>query len=263
MNRLPTGMYLPGSSVIHKLDGRVKLLSLILVIAAVLLVDSLLGYSIMLVFTAVLILLSGISLNTALNSVNRLYWFFILILLMNTVFYNPENAWVSFWIFNPSLAGLMQGIDVVLRVFLVLVISNVLTSTTAPMEITNALERLMSPLSFIGIPTEQIAMILSVAIQFIPTLSEETDMIRKAQMARGARFDSKKLTEKAEAVMPLVIPIFFAAFKRADELSLAMEARGYRTAAGRTRKKYTPLQAPDVVALVIVLGLCILQIVIR
>jgi energy-coupling factor transport system permease protein len=256
-------MYLPGNSTIHQLDGRVKLLALILIIVAVLCVDSLLGYGIMLIFTAALIFLSGISLGTALNSVNRMYWFFILILLMNTCFYSPDNAWVSFWIFNPSLSGLMQGVDVVLRVFLVLVISNVLTSTTAPIEITNALESLMSPLKWIGIPTEQIAMILSIAIQFIPTLSEETDMIRKAQMARGARFDSNKLTEKAEAVLPLVIPIFFAAFKRADELSLAMEARGYRTAADRTKKKFAPLQVGDYGTLAIVVGICVLQIVIR
>lgn len=262
MNRLPTGMFLPGNSIIHRLDSRVKLLALFIIVAAVLCVDTLIGYGLMVAFTAVVILLSGISLRTALNSVNRMTWFFILILLMNTCFYSPENAWFSFWIFTPSLAGLMQGIDVVLRVFLVLVISNVLTSTTSPMEITAALENLISPLRVIGIPTEQIAMILSIAIQFIPILSAEAETIRKAQMARGARFDSGKLMEKAEAVLPLVIPIFFAAFKRADELSLAMEARGYRTAKGRTKKKFNPLQLQDYSALVIVTAICALQIMI-
>lgn len=262
MNHLPTGMFLPGDSVIHAMDSRVKLFGLFVTVVAVLYVDSLVGYGIMLVFTAVIILLSGISLRTALNSVNKLYWFFILILLLNTVFYSPEGAWFSFWIFNPSPAGLLQGIDVVLRVFLVLVVSNVLTSTTAPMEITNALEFLISPLKLIGIPTEQIAMILSIAIQFIPTLSEETDTIRKAQMSRGARFDSPKITEKAEAVLPLVIPIFFTAFKRADELSLAMEARGYRTAAGRTKKKFAPLRIQDYGSLVVVIAICALQIIV-
>lgn len=260
MSALPTGMFLPGDSLIHRLDSRVKLMALFIAIAAVLCVNSLIGYGFMIVFAAVTILLSGISLRTALSSVDRMYWFFVLILLMNTCFYSPEGAWFSFWLFNPSLAGLMQGIDVVMRVFLVLVISNVLTSATAPIEITNALESLMSPLKLVGIPTEEIAMILSVAIQFIPTLSEETDMIRKAQMARGARFDSPKLVEKAEAVLPLVVPIFFAAFKRADELSLAMEARGYRTAADRTKKKFTPLRFQDYVALAIVILICGLQI---
>ncbi len=260
MNRLPTGMYLPGNSVIHRLDSRIKLLALFIIIGAVLLVNSLAGYGIMAAFTAVVIILSGISLPTALNSANKLYWFFVVILLMNTGFYSPENAWFSFWIFNPSTTGLMQGIDVVLRVFLVLVISNVLTSATSPIEVTNALESLISPLKFFGIPTEQIAMILSIAIQFIPTLSKETDMICKAQMARGAKFDSPKITEKAQAVLPLVIPIFFAAFKRADELSLAMEARGYRTASGRTKREFDPLQLRDYCALAIVIVLCTVQI---
>ena len=262
MNHLPTGMFLPGNSIIHRLDSRVKLLALFISITAVLCVDTLIGYGVMVVFSAGVILLASMPLHTALNSANRMYWFFCLILLMNTCFYSPENAWFSFWIFMPSLAGLMQGIDVVLRVFLVLVFSNVLTSTTSPMKITAALESLISPWRFIGIPTEQIAMILSIAIQFIPTLSEESDTIRKAQMARGARFDSAKLREKAEAVLPLVIPIFFTAFKRADELSLAMEARGYRTAKGRTKKISKPLQFQDYSALVIVTTICALQIMI-
>ena len=125
MNHLPTGMFLPGDSFIHRLDSRVKLLALLISVVSVLFVDSLIGYGIMIVFTAVIIMLSGVPLGTALNSVNKMYWFFLLILLMNTCFYSPENAWVSYWIFNPSPAGLMQGIRVVLSVFLVLVISNV------------------------------------------------------------------------------------------------------------------------------------------
>jgi energy-coupling factor transport system permease protein len=263
MKHLPIGMYLPGDSVVHRLDSRIKLLVLIVTIVAILLVNSLVGYGIMLVFLFITILLARISFTTALSSVTNLYWFFLIIFLMNTFFYSQENTWVSFWIFTPSPIGLMQGIDVVLRVGLVLIISNVITSATAPIEITNALEYIISPLRYIRIPAEQIAMILSIAIQFIPTLYEEIDMIRKAQMARGARFDSPKLIEKATAILPLVVPIFFAAFKRADELSIAMEARGYRSAAGRTKKKYYPLQVHDFSALAITLFIGILQVMLR
>ncbi len=263
MNRLPTGMYLPGDSPIHRLDPRVKLLGLFISVTAIILVRSLIGYGVILAFLALTVALSGISLKIALNSVQRLSWFFLVIFLMNTFFYSPENAWFSWWIFTPSSAGLMQGVDVVLRVVFALVASNVITSSTAPMEITNALEALISPFKLVGIPAEQIAMILSIAIQFIPTFSEETEMIRKAQTARGARFDSKKLTEKAAAVLPLVVPIFLSAFKRADELSIAMEARGYRSASVRTRKKFAPLKADDYLALLIVIAICILQILIR
>lgn len=263
MNRLPTGMYLPGDSPIHRLDPRVKLLGLFISVTAIILVRPLIGYGVILAFLAFTVALSGLSIKIALNSVQRLSWFFLVIFLMNTFFYSPENTWFSWWIFKPSSAGLMQGIDVVLRVVFALVASNVITSSTAPMEITNALEALISPFKLVGIPAEQIAMILSIAIQFIPTFSEETDMIRKAQTARGARFDSKKLTEKAAAVLPLVVPIFLSAFKRADELSIAMEARGYRSASGRTREKFAPLKVDDYFALLIVIAICILQILIR
>ncbi|NLN69572.1 MAG: energy-coupling factor transporter transmembrane protein EcfT [Chloroflexi bacterium] len=263
MKSLPTGIFIPGDSPIHRLDSSIKLLALFITVVTIVLVNSFLGYVIMILFIMMIAMLSGISLPVALNATNKLYWFFIIILLMNTFFYSPEDAWFSFWVFTPSMTGFTYGLTVVLRVFLALVISNILTSTTPPMEITHALEHLISPFSYVGIPTGQIAMILSIAIQFIPTLAEETDTIRKAQMTRGARFDSKKITQKAEAVLPMVIPIFLAAFKRADELSVAMEARGYRGVSGRTKKSSRPLLVGDYGALLIVLLVCLLQIALR
>jgi energy-coupling factor transport system permease protein len=263
MNRLPIGIYIPGDTFIHRLDSRIKLLGLFITTAAILLVNSILGYSIMFAFILGIILLSGISMKTALNAINKLLLFFVIVLLMNTFFYSPEKPWFSFWIFTPSTLGLLYGIEIVLRLFLVLIASNILTSTTTPMETTHALESLISPFRYLGLPTGQIAMILSIAIQFIPTLSEETDAIRKTQMARGARFDSKKISEKAAAVLPMVVPIFLSAFKRADDLSVAMEARGYRGAKGRTQKKGTPLQRQDLGALGVIFFICLLQIVLR
>jgi len=263
VNRLPTGTFLPGISIVHRLDARVKLLALFIIITTILLINSILGYAMMVVFIALVIITSGIQFDTALNAVNRLYWFFLLIFLMNTLFYCPDQAWFSLWILTPSLTGMVYGMNVVLRVFLVLVVSNVVASTTAPMETTYALESLVSPLRYVGIPTGQIAMILSIAIQFIPTISEETETIRKAQTARGARFDSNKLTEKAAAILPLVIPIFFSAFKRADDLSVAMEARGYSGVSRRTTKRFSALQSHDYGVLVIVLLIFLLQVVIR
>jgi energy-coupling factor transport system permease protein len=254
-------MFLPGNSVIHRMDARVKLAALLIAVVAVVCTDTLIGYGVMILFTAVLVRLSGIGFSAAFGSVRRLGWFFAFILLMNTCFYGPDGAWFTFWIFSPSPAGLMQGLNVVLRVLLVLVLSNVMTAATAPLEITKALERLMSPLKYVGLPVEQIAMIISVAIQFIPTLFEETDMIRKAQTARGARFDSPKLSQKAAAVMPLAVPIFLSAFRRADELAEAMEARGYRGAKGRTKKKYASLKWTDYAALACVSVICAVQIV--
>lgn len=230
MSHLPTGMFQPGDSVIHKLHPTVKLIAFLAIVVMIVLNSSLLGYLVFVALITGMIFVAKIKVKTAFRSVHRLRWFFVIIFAMNFCFYGAEDAWVQFGIFAPSIAGIMQGIHVVARVFLVLVLSNILTLTTAPMALTKSIEQLLMPLRIIRIPTKQIAMILSVAIQFIPTLFEETDMIRKAQMARGARFDSHRLIDKAKAVLPLVVPIFLAAFKRADELSLAMEARGYQTA---------------------------------
>ncbi len=262
MMRLPTGMYQPGYSVIHSINAAVKIVCLMLLAAAIVATDTIPGYLAAITATAAIVYLAQVSAETALASVRRLSWFFVLIFLMNTCFYGPDDPWVSWWIFKPSLQGLVQGANIILRVVLILALSNILTTTTAPLRLTDGMERLLSPLRIVRIPTEQIAMIISVAIQFVPTIFEETDMIRKAQTARGARFDSRSYFEKAKAVMPLVIPIFLAAFKRADELSLAMEARGYRTDAVHIAKKHEKLGVEDWSALLVCTALCALEIVV-
>ncbi len=263
MNRLPAGLYQPGDSVVHRLDAAAKLLCLLLLLAAVVNTAAPAGYGVWVLLLALLIRLARIPPRTALASAAGLGWFFLLILLMNLCFYAPEQAWVSVWIFRPSSAGLLQGLRVAARVFLLLVMSNVLMVSTPPLALTGAFERLLSPLRFIGVPTELAAMILSVAIQFIPTLLEETDGIRKAQTARGARFDSPNLWEKGKAVLPLLAPVFVAAFQRADELSLAMEARGYRADIRRGRKKYPPFRACDWLALSLCAAAAVIFIIIR
>jgi len=262
MMRLPTGMYQPGYSVIHSINAAVKIVCLMLLAAAIVATDTIPGYLAAITATAAIVYLAQVSAETALASVRRLTWFFVLIFLMNTCFYGPDDPWVSWWRFKPSLQGLVQGANIILRVVLILALSNILTTTTAPLRLTDGMERLLSPLRIVRIPTEQIAMIISVAIQFVPTIFEETDMIRKAQTARGARFDSRSYFEKAKAVMPLVIPIFLAAFKRADELSLAMEARGYRTDAVHIAKKHEKLGVEDWSALLVCTALCALEIVV-
>ena len=256
MSRLPDGMYQPGTSLLHRMSPLIKILCLIILLAAVVSTSSIPGYIALTMLAVMLAYMAGLPLSTALSSVFRLKWFFLIILLMNTCFFSPENAWFRVWILMPSPDGLMQGVHVVVRVALLLVFSNILTVTTAPIAMTEVMEKLLSPLRILKIPTGQIAMILSVAIQFIPTLMEETDMIRKAQTARGARFDSRSLFEKAKAVLPLAVPIFLAAFKRADELSLAMEARGYRTDASVRGRKSEKLKKLDYVALVLCAAVC-------
>lgn len=233
MKTMPTGSYIEGNSLLHKMDPFLKLLCIFVLFAAVICSDTFAGYSLMMIAISILIKCSGIGYRNALRGVWHMRIFFIIILFMNALFFETDHAFFSFWIFHVSAEGLIQGLHVILRVALAMILGNLLMSTTSPLDITGAIESLMYPLKYIGVPIQEVAMILSVALQFIPTFAEEADMIRKAQTARGARFESKNLFEKAQSVIPLVIPIFVSAFRRADELSIAMEARGYH----RTKKK--------------------------
>lgn len=258
MRHVPTSMYYPGTSVIHRLNPIYKMICFIILIVSTILSRTPAEYFIAGGFTVLIMLLTRIPVVYLLGSVRRLYGFFIVIVAMNTFFYGSGEPWFSWWIFRPSYEGLLQGINVAIHVVILLIIGNILVLTTPPLSLTLAMEVLLSPLRFIKVPVDQIAMILSVAIQFIPTLFEETDEIRTAQTARGARFDSPKLFEKGKAVLPLFIPIFLSSFKRADELSLAMESRGYRVNHKRRRKKRDKPRQVDIISLLICACICVL-----
>lgn len=259
MRTLPTGQYIQGNSLLHRLDARVKILCVFILMVAVIGASSIWGYALALVTISVLILLSGLPIRCAVGSVRRMCLFLLVIFIMNALFFEQENALASWWIFHISQGGIKQGFSVVSNVVLILILGNLLTMTSLPTQVTTALESLIKPLKLIGVPTEDVAMIISVAIQFIPTFMEETEAIKMAQIARGARFESKKLSERAASFIPLVVPIFISAFRRADELSLAMEARGYRNAKNRTKRKTEPLVLYDYCALTVCALLCLLQ----
>lgn len=246
-----TGKYIPGNSIIHRLDPRAGFFGFLFLTAAVIMTDSIPGYLLMTALVAAIVYISGLSINTVLSTLRRLLLFFIVIFVMNALFYTSENPIWHFLIFSLSMEGLAQGGNVVSRVILIIVLSNVFTMTTMPIGIMHAIETMIKPLKFAGLPVEEIAVILAIAVQFIPTILEESDMIRKAQTARGARFESKKLHERALALIPMLLPIFLAAFRRADELSLAMEARGYRGAKHRTALKQQNMNRNSYAALLI------------
>lgn len=255
-----TGQFTPGTSILHRLDARAKFFGFLILIAATVCTDAWPGYVLLLTVTTAVVAVCGLPLRTALASVARMGWFFLLIFAMNALFFATDDAIWHWWILTLSVPGIVQGAQVTARLALILVLSNVLTCTTPPLEITGAIQTLLSPLRLVRLPVEDIAMILSVAVQFIPTLLEETDTIRKAQIARGARFESRRLHERAQAMLPLIVPIFLSAFKRADELTMAMEARGYRGARGRTRKKSVPLPLSGWGALVLCALVCAAEI---
>lgn len=244
-----TGRYIPGDSVLHSMDPRAKLFGFLILIVAVIFTDSVPGYILMGTIVIAMAFLSGVRLHVMAGAAKRMLSFFVIIFLMNALFYSSDDPIWSFWFINLSKEGMIQGANVVLRIALIIVMSSILTMTTKPMGLMMAMEALVRPLKYIHLPAEEMAMILSIAIQFIPTLLEESDNIRKAQIARGARFESGKLRERAMALVPMLVPVFLSAFKRADELSVAMEARGYRGAKNRTGRKTERMGAASFAAM--------------
>ena len=251
MSRMPAGQYIPGRSPVHRLDARIKICGFLILLAAVIGAGSWAGYLWVILALAAILRISGLPLRPVLEPFLRLWTFFLVIFLMNALFFDGQGGIWSWWIFHLSAEGVRRGFSVVVHVALALVLGNLLTCTTAPMELMEALKVFLRPLKLIRVPVDDVAMILSVAVQFVPTLLEEADTVKKAQIARGARFESKKLTEKAASFIPLVVPVFIAAFRRADELAQAMEARGYRGKRKIPKRKSACLQAPDITALAV------------
>ncbi len=260
MNGMPMGQYYPVDTSLHRMDARAKLIAFILLLVAVVATAQPLGYVALGLVVMGLVWRSGLPVSLALGALGRIWKFLVIIFLMNALFFDSSEPLWQWWIFRLSTVGMLQGVRVASSVAILMVVSSVLMGTTPPAELTGALASLLKPLSVIGVPVADVAMIITVAIRFIPTLMEETDAIKKAQTARGARFDSPNLTKKAAAVAPLVVPIFLSAIRRADELAMAMEARGYRGGKGRTAPIKRPLTKADWGAMAVCLLYCVIQI---
>ena len=252
MNDILKGRYIPGDSFLHRRNGTAKLLAFFMILAAVLTTDSVPGYLLIAAVSAAAAAMSEMRPTKTLGQVRHLRLFFLMLFLMNAFFYEDGQAgglvlW-SWGIVHLSVPGMIQGTHVVLRILFLMVFCNVLIRTTPPVQITTAIETLIAPLRLIRVPTAEVAMILSVALQFIPVFAQEADLIEKAQTARGAKFESERLRDRAASVVPLLVPIFLSAFRRADDLATAMEARGYghRQTNGRGRSQRAAVQLPDV-----------------
>ena len=250
------GCFISGNSFIHNMDSRAKLISLVLIIIAIAFIKSPLGYAAILTVFMAVMALSKLKFRDVLSVLKKMWIFFLIIFAMNAFFFKNDDSIFSWWIFNLTLSGILQGINVVFRIAMVMMFCNIFMFTTTPIEVTNALEYVISPLKLFKLPVRDIAMILGIALRFIPTLLEEADTIKMAQLARGAGFDDKNLIQRAKSYLPLVIPIFISAFRRADELSLAMEARGYRKNVNATKKSAAALHLKDYGAICASLIIC-------
>lgn len=246
------GQYYPADSVIHKLDPRVKLFATLLYLISLFTFQNVVGFIIATIFLILIIKLSKVPFGFMVKGLKT-----IVIILLITALFNllltPGDVVVEFWIISISKQGISSAIKMAIRLVYMILGTSVTTLTTTPNQLTDGLEKSMSPLGKIKIPVHEIAMMMSIALRFIPILVEETDKIMKAQIARGANFETGNFLKKAKNMIPLLIPLFVSAFRRANDLALAMEARCYHGGNGRTKMKPLKYKKADGIAYLVVL----------
>jgi energy-coupling factor transport system permease protein len=257
MKNITIGQYIPGESIVHQLDPRTKILATFLFIALLFLVETFTGYALGALMLFVIVLLSRIPVKFVLRGIRPLMFIIVLTLCLH-FFMTEGRVILQIWFLKLTYEGLIRGLMMVSRLILLIIGSSLLTLTTSPILLTDGIESLLKPFRAVGVPAHELAMMMTIALRFIPTLVEETEKIMKAQMARGADFESGNIFHRAKSLIPILIPLFVSAFRRADELAVAMEARGYRGGEGRTRFRVLKFTRRDAAALILVAGLVIL-----
>lgn len=231
------GQYFPGKSPVHRLDPRTKLIVLVAYIVALFAAKSWSSYGICFAFLAVCIGVSTIPVKSVVKGMKPLVFILIFTGILNLFFTEGETVLVKLWVITVTLEGLIRAIFMVARILMLITATFLLTYTTSPISLTDGLEALLSPLKKIRVPVHELSMMMCIALRFIPTLIEETDKIMSAQKARGADFESGSLMQRVKALVPILVPLFISAFRRADELATAMECRCYQGGDGRTKMK--------------------------
>ena len=260
MNNITLGRYIPYNTIIHKLDPRTKIVAMILLLVCVFLPIGYIGFAALLVLVFTLLKVAKVRISSIYKSLKPMWFMMVFILIIN-MFLIQEGE-VLFTLFDRPFytKAFTQTLMVVIRLVLMISVTTVLTATTKPLDLTYGLEFFMTPLKVIKFPAHEIAMTISIALRFIPTILEETQKIMKAQASRGVDLQDGKLKEKIGAIISLIIPLFISAFQRSEELANAMEARGYNPSAKRTRYRTLRFSSKDVVSLIIstlVLAMCI------
>ena len=250
------GQYFPGNSLLHRLDPRTKILAVVLYIVALFLAKHFFTYAIMFCVLALSIALSHVPLKSLFRGMKPVVFILIFTAVLN-LFYTPgEHVLFRFWILTVTMEGVVNAFFMVIRILMLIAGTFLLTYTTSPIRLTDGLEDLLGPLKKLGVPVHELAMMMSIALRFIPTLIEETDKIMSAQRARGADFESGNLLQRAKALIPLLVPLFVSAFRRADELATAMECRCYHGGEGRTKLHVLRYETRDYLTLAFYAALC-------
>lgn len=263
MDKLIFGRYVTGDSLIHRLDPRAKLLSTILFVVIIFLANNWITYLGLALFVGFGIYLSDIKLSFFINGVKPLIWLILFTVLLQVVFTAGDNVLFSWWVIVISKEGLVNGAFIFMRFVLIIFMTTLLTLTTMPMSLTEAIEYLLHPGKKIGVPVHEIALMLSIALRFVPTLMDETEKIMNAQRARGIDFGEGNLYNQMKSIVPMLIPLFVSSINRAEELATAMEARGYKGGEGRTKFRQLTWQRRDTYLLGVYLVMTIFLIIFR
>ena len=238
------GQYFPGNTLAHRLDPRTKLIMVIIYIVALFCAKSFVSYGILALFLAVSVKISKVGFRAMIRGMKPLIVILIFTAVLN-MFYTPGREIASFWIFRVTVEGIWAAVFMVLRIAMLIMGTFLMTYTTSPIALTDAIENLLGPLKKLHVPVHELAMMMSIALRFIPTLIEETDKIMSAQKARGADFETGNLFRRAKAMVPILVPLFISAIRRADELATAMECRCYHGGEGRTKLHVLRYQRRD------------------
>ncbi|WP_431028417.1 energy-coupling factor transporter transmembrane component T family protein [Lysinibacillus sp. LZ02] len=249
MEKMIFGRYIPGDSFVHRLDPRSKLMFVFAFIVIVFLANNVMTYGLLLAFTAVVIFMSRIRLYFLINGLKPVILLMIFTFLLHILFTREGNIIVDVGFLKIYEEGLKQGIFISIRFLVLVFVTSILTLTTSPISITDGIETLLNPLKKVKVPVHELALMMSISLRFIPTLMDETDKIMKAQMARGSDLSAGPLKDRLKAIIPLLVPLFVSAFKRAEDLATAMEVRGYRGGEGRTRYRQLKWDSGDTLAL--------------
>lgn len=250
------GQYLPGESPVHRLDPRTKILSVLFYMVGIFGIKDLQSYAYVAALTALVVALSRIPVVYLLKGLKPILLILVFTVGLHAVL-TPGEALVTLGFLTVTMEGILRALFMAFRLIFLVLFTSMLTLTTAPMALTDGLESLLKPFSRVGLPAHELAMMMSIALRFIPTLIDETDKIMKAQKARGADFESGNIWQRAKSMIPLLVPLFISAFRRADELAMAMEARCYRGSEGRTRMKQLKYRPADSVVIVAMAALTV------
>jgi len=241
------GQFFPGNSILHKLDARIKILSSVVLMVAIFMAQSWYAYAVLGALTVLMVAISRVPLITVIKSLKPLIFLLTFTGILNVFFTSGETPLFSWWIFTVYPEGLNFAAMMASRIIMLIITTSVvLTYTTSPIDLTDGIEKLLAPGKWIRLPVHEFAMMMTIALRFIPTLIDETDKIMSAQKARGADFTSGGLRKRIKALLPVLIPLFISVFRRAEDLAIAMECRCYRGGNGRTKMKQLRMKYYDV-----------------